>query len=665
MKRNTIFRSIVSLILVFTMLAVSGCSSCNDNTEPALEETSGNISIIKPTDYDLVKNGITNYTIVYPEETAMSSYTAKAVSELQTLFYDATGVRLNSVVDVGISYDDNKQYISVGTTKLQESAGITVDKGLLKNSGYVINSKGRSVFIDGGVRGVVYGVYRFLHEQFGFEPYASDLYYIDKNQTDEKLFEYQVLCNPDIDIVVCLTQELENNKLAGMRMGITSQYEAMSAAKSPAGIWHNFTGVVSKSKYESEHPEWFNNSQLALTKKNPETGEIEPDREMAEVVADYLKDKIATEPDGIAASFTQMDTGTWSTSAASNELYQKYKTNAAEYIIFVNYVMDEFVNPWKEENYPDKQFKLFIFAYQATTQPPIKFDENGNFVTDENGNYLPADDKVKLTKNVELMYAPIQASFYYDFMDVENEYYYDLWRQWDALSYEGTHSAWLYGCNYENFLVPLDQTDAIPNNLKVCKDFGVDFLLYDMGSLDSSVKDTTDVPDWINLKAYLISRLRWDVNQNVEELTDKFFDNYFGNASETMRKFHREERLWYTKIAQENPELKIKYLSEGEMSKAKYWPEEVLVRWLKYMDQAYSDIEYLKTEDIALYNELHSRITIEFASIRYLQIKNYSISFGNEAKSVAQKFVNDCLNAGLKYANGVAKISSFMKSYTD
>ena len=73
---------------------------------------------------------------------------------------------------------------------------------------------------------------------------------------------------------------------------------------------------------------------------DPETGEIEPDRAMAEVVADYLKDKIATEPDGIAASFTQMDTGTWSSSAASNELYQKYKTNAAENPVFRNEVTD-------------------------------------------------------------------------------------------------------------------------------------------------------------------------------------------------------------------------------------------------------------------------------------------------------------------------------------
>ena len=67
---------------------------------------------ITSTNYDLVKNGKSDYVIVYPKE--MTDNESRAVNELVYFFSQATGIRLTSLVDAEADWDINATNLSVG-----------------------------------------------------------------------------------------------------------------------------------------------------------------------------------------------------------------------------------------------------------------------------------------------------------------------------------------------------------------------------------------------------------------------------------------------------------------------------------------------------------------------------------------------------------------------
>ncbi len=98
----------------------------------------------------LAEDGKTDYTVVLPQN--VDSNLILADSEIRYFFQEATGATLKSVIEdgTGFTHDDNAKYISIGNTKMFESANIDLKSDVLGTQGLRIVTKGNTVYINGG-----------------------------------------------------------------------------------------------------------------------------------------------------------------------------------------------------------------------------------------------------------------------------------------------------------------------------------------------------------------------------------------------------------------------------------------------------------------------------------------------------------------------------------
>ena len=147
----------------------------------------------------ILKNGVFEYTLVIPETPSNALEVAR--QEFVLLFKHATGVTISSIVrDNNVRYDENAKYISFGDNEYTKSANIEYDKQALKNDGGRIITKGKSIFLLGGLdTGVITAVYDFMQICFHYEYYYRNCIQIDTGVTNLKLKNFNVTDVPDID----------------------------------------------------------------------------------------------------------------------------------------------------------------------------------------------------------------------------------------------------------------------------------------------------------------------------------------------------------------------------------------------------------------------------------------------------------------------------------
>ena len=133
----------------------------------------------------------------------------------------------------------------------------------------------------------------------------------------------------------------------------------------------------------------------------------------------------------------------------------------------------------------------------------------------------------------------------------------------------------------------------------------------------------------------------WNVNADVNEITNKFFDNYFGPASTAMRKYFNE--LLAQCQAQKSVIGYDANPMNGDRLKTKFWSQSQLTTWLSYIEEAYTAIDALVETDVDRYNVLYERINRESIAIRYLKIRLYPNSCTETEKKY---FKDDVLSLG-------------------
>ena len=131
---------IISLLMA-TLLSCSIFAGCNDKGKekeivPEQVKTSFEKPTFENTDIDLVKEGKTEYVIVYPENA--SSQTKTGIQELQLFFKEATGIELQTYSDANYVEKANSKFISVGQTTQFKDLDIDLASYNLGASGYVI-----------------------------------------------------------------------------------------------------------------------------------------------------------------------------------------------------------------------------------------------------------------------------------------------------------------------------------------------------------------------------------------------------------------------------------------------------------------------------------------------------------------------------------------------
>ena len=640
MKKKGLIIGIVSVSVaaVIAGLSVGAYFLFRDKPEEEQEEIVRGLHerTVTETNIDLVKGGTSDYVVVTAADEKDDAI-AFAVEELLQNFYDATGIELPKKKDSAVTYSENAKILSIGQTSLLSQAGITADRKELGDDGYIVETKGSAVFMVGGSNnGTINAVYGWLQEQLGYAYYAIDEMVVDKNVVNEKLLDITLKERPDFDYRITNFGEAWFDSTVARRARYNQSsdlwidFEGVVNGVKSSVPYHTSFNIVSPDLYMEEHPDWYapDGKQLCLS-RDPEN--------LAKVVVERITQALDENPEKNILSFTQQDHNTWCDCYKCTESLEKYGTNSAVYILFMNRVAEQ-VTAWLEEHYPGREVLMAMFAYQQTEEAPV---------VKEGNKYVPVDESLRLHESVALFYCPIYAEYYYDFNAEQNVNVAETLNKWSVLA--DSIFTWIYGANFQVYLAPYNNFNSMQNNYRYLYDRGAKYIF------DQHQYNQVAGTDWYRLKGYLSSNLQWKIDSDRNELINNFFTNYYKDAAPIMKQIFDEENTWFAYLAKEHGYSgKVSYI-ESNLVIEQFWPKGLLEGWLELIDQAYAKIEHYKKSDPVLYDKLRDRIMMESITFRFMQLHLYQLLYSaKDSQEMMRSFKEDCISLGItKYREGI------------
>ena len=614
-------KKIVCLLLCLPFAAAVACKGGGEQEEPYVNPRR---QIVTESDNYLVRDGESDYAVLLrPDYTAAELYAAQ---ELNYFLDIASGVSLPVVTE---AESGETRYISIGATDMATAAGVTATHEDLTRNGFRIVSYGDGIVIVApNDSGHIYGVYRFLEENCDYMYYAPDEFVIEQG-TDIPLKHFDYEDYPDFlnrDVYNYDTKEFPEN---AMRLYTTgSNYSAWSAKYGEGGWWSTLHDqslalqIVDYTVYRADYPRWYCGGEGGSPATNPQicytTALYDRDRyekgDWSEenyndgrhgmfwtFVYNLINNYIAVETDKSFFQLGMSDNPTFCTCETCTTDVAKY-TRSGVSLRFVNAVADE-VEKWRQENCPEREIYLTMFAYLSIVDPPVKV---------ENGQYVPIDDTVVARDNVVIRYAPINDYYMYPLMDgAHNPNARRALLGWSAVA---SHFAvWDYRVNFAELIQPFPQWMSAYENIKT---------YYDLGFIDVFHQGcrTFGGTSFIAMDNWVRSRLLWDVHQDYDALVDEFFDVYYEAASDSMRAYMNYLTMHYLTHMGDNG---YKGDSHQFTITAENYPRGFIRNVEEIFAEAYAAIAPVEQSDPERYAVLKQRVDGESLFYRYVQIDLY------------------------------------------
>lgn len=490
------------------------------------------ISISAFANFSITKKGKPNATVIKPKEiTKAQEY---AINAFITYIEKISGATLpTSETPTG------KNDIYIGQTEPTKNLLKDFDFKSLKTDGIYIrcNGKDRLIITGDEKAGEIYAVYSFLEEFLGVKYYLSDEELIPSNKSISlKKIDYKYI--PKMFSRESFYKECYKNmpdyalKLKQNGHGYYKIPAEYGGNVKLIGFAHTFTYLMDPKVYSKDHPEWFaihngvrnfgdRTAQLCLTNKEM----------VAELTKNVLKD-IEKHPNDKIFSVTQYDNRNYCECDNCKALTEKYGHSGA-----LLSVINEIAKVVKEK-YPDKYLETFAYSY---TQEAPK------------GGFKPAD-------NVIIRLCSIRANFAKPFDDPSNEPFMKDLRDWSKLA--SNLYIWDYSVGYFNHLMPY------PNTQVLQKDFQI--LVDNKAVAMFSEGDEANRNAWLlKYKGYIIAKLCWDCNIDIDKETKGFCDFYYGKAGDDMYKYikHIEKSMEHVDTPLICHMYNIKYWTYDEWAK--------------------------------------------------------------------------------------------------
>ena len=611
-----------TLALIMAMLiGFSAFAACGGNEDDDTNSSDSQIPIIE--NEFILNESVSQYTIVLPE--GATAETALAGQELQNFFFEATNINLPITNDENLTHTQDSRYISIGKTTLYTSAGITTESDNLGASGFKIVTKDKSVFIVGDTdKANCYGVYGFLEQTVNYDWVSRDCFAIDRNVTTIPLAAYDIVDIPDIEYRGSNYGFITSDALNMTRFRFEPQEKWLTSF---GGAQHSTTlYVLPMSEHYEKHPKWYSADKTQVSfVANGDEEELEL---MIEEVANVYKREIVAQPRTTIGQFSISDSPTFDNCPAQRAITAEYGAASASVILFLNRVREK-IDAWFETDGAQykRDYEIHMLAYLKTEQAPVEWNESKKCYEGVNG--------IRFADGVGVEYAPIYIDYLRDLYHPINKEYLTGIEQWTSIS--NHMMLWTYNVNFKDYLLPYDTFNGMPVIYKKAKESGVKWML------NQSQLDSTTVPSaWCALKAYLDKELSWDCEQDPQQLIEKFFDVYYGKASDTMMEAFLQFRVHSEYLKDNVKGYSENYSCEARLLVEQFWPKRTLLNWYDIMTSALDDIEYLKVVDMDQYVMFEKRILNERLSLIFMLVELYNHTFSDqESLDYKLTFKND------------------------
>ena len=505
------------------------------------------------------------------------------------------------------SEDAEGPLIVVGGAAPAEKFGAGARAEDLGGEGFIIKSAGGNIVIAGGrPRGALYGVYEFL-ERLGCRfftpaceqiPSSYDLSAPDLDVRQKPVLEYREHCYRfyyDYPEFAVKSRINGNNVRLGDGLGGHMPYK-----------WfvHSFNNILSPEEHFAEHPEYFSlvggerlgeYTQLCLT--NPD---------VLRIAIEKVKAALRESPGAKLISVSQNDWDNHCECENCNAINEREGAKSGSLIAFVNAVAEAV-----EEEFPD--VIVDTLAYQQTRPAPKYIRPRHNvcvrLCTIENCLVHPFDTCDHQDRKVLLSDGSVS-----DFAsDMKN---------WAAVC--DRLYVWNYVTCFAHYCMPFPNWNVLQNHVRFMAGNNLKGL-FEQGNFSRG-----DGLDLNEMRAYVITKLLWDPDTDVERHMREFAGYFYGAAGEFI--------LRYVKLLTEKIERDNIHVCFNDNCDKPYLTDDMLDKYGALMKSA---------ADAVAGDAIRAlRVFRAGMPLRYVRLKNNAMK-GVIDKPAIDRFFEDCVALGV------------------
>lgn len=538
-----------------------------------------------------VKNGKPTSRIIISNPDSVNQ---KAASLLQDFIQRISGATLPIIESAQVKKGD----ILIGandTSDLTEDGfRLTTNKQILEIS-------------SGGDKGAIYGVVTLLEDYLGVECYTSNVYDFQK-RNDIVIPEIDRYENPTFRYRQTQSYALQEDPIYKMWFRLEEPKEVFAG-----NLWvHTFNKILPADEFGKSHPEYYSYingerrpgaaSQWCLT--NPDVFEI---------VAHRVDSIFKANPGMKMISISQNDGNFTNCSCPECKALDEQEggTPSGSLIHFLNKLAERF---------PDKEFSTL--AYLFTMHPP---------------------KHVKPLPNVNIMLCDIDCRREVPLTDnASGQDFMQAMEGWSKIS--NNIFVWDYGINFDCYLSPFPNFPILQKNMKLFKDHHV--------TMHFSQIAGSKFGTFTEMRAYIVSKLMWNVDQDIDELMKHFLNGYYGAAAPYLYQY--EKLLEGGLLASKQP---LWIFDSPASHKNGMFNANCLKRYNELFDKAEEAVadnpaflDRVRTERLSLqYTELEIARATKGADIDI--IKKKLALFKERVNYFSVASMNERLNSPLDYCN--------------
>ena len=450
----------------------------------------------------IVEDGETDFVIVTADDADECIMTA--AQEMQTYIEKISGTKLVAVKES--EYTDGKAIV-IGETEI-----VSIDTSDIKEDGFRLYSDGEIFAVEGpNSRGTLYGVYTFLEEYLGVRWFTPKLEVVPENE--------DVVIDASIDRKVEPSFAVRRNSQAyaddkyraRTKINVSFYNEAVEYGGSMTWVmWDVTLDKLVPDVLFKEHPEYFamnpdgtrTTDHVCLS--HPEVLPIAIENARQAILdCDYNAKYI---------HIGQKDNSNYCHCESCEALYNEYGSVSAPTIIFTNAFADAL-----DDEFPDMTFTFY--AYGETDRPPQQGDLRCN------NNVVP----VLCQLHRACRSHPLTEC---GAIDEQKPTFNSLFVEQDTMVAKD-HAKWVeiadrtfiydYTINFINTAMFFSNFETMQSTMKYMHDIGITGYVYNCGDGHYSAFN--------ELRNYLLCKLQWDVNADVEYHMMDFMKAYYGEAA--------------------------------------------------------------------------------------------------------------------------------------
>ena len=422
----------------------------------------------------LVENGRSEYSIVRSKNASVHELSASII--LQNYLHQISGALIPIIDD---SMPGSEFEILIGKTSLNE-----VNESI-QNDGFLIAIRSNKLIVSGKGKGTLYGVYTFLEKYLGCRKYSSKFKLVPK-QSSIILSEINDLQNPKINFRSLHYWDAETDQEY-------LDWHKLNRIEDKWGLWgHSFFKLVSPAQYFDQHPDYFSlvngqrvAMQLCLT--NPD---------VLKIVIKELDKRINDSPGLKYWSVSQNDDIGACECDNCSALNKKHESYQGSLLTFINQIAAKF---------PDKT--ISTLAYNFSRKPPVG---------------------LKPLENVNIMFSAIDINRSKPFdTDPRSERFRKEYDEWEKLT--SNIIVWDYVVQFTNYISPFPNLHTLkPNFDYFSKKQPEGFF----------IQGSVEIPgEFAELRAYILSKVLWDKDSDIDNIKSEFLNNYYGEAGELVGQY--------------------------------------------------------------------------------------------------------------------------------